>query len=526
MNGEQNLPQEKNEDVIHEVNEPLYVGIDVGGTKIQSCLIGASGRVFSRWKGVTPRGCPPEETVNEIERSVYYLLEKESISLDQLLAVGIAIPGVVETETGNIIVTPNMNLSGVKLGEILQERFHIPVAVGNDGNLGTLGEAWLGSGRNAKSVVGIFVGTGVGSGIVVNGNLWTGAAHAAGEIGHMVVQVPVESWKTRIPIYTKKTGNKSSEKISGKSELSKKPAQARLQVMEDNSGHSLYAATGPFGPEIPVACGCGNYGCLESLASRTAIEREIRLALAHGAESIITELTGGDMSLIRSGVLSKALKRGDAVVSAIVHYNAEVLAYACLTIRHFFDPEVIILGGGVMEACHHFIMPVIEKIMENDKLPAAASSRRILLSSLGDDAVALGAVALAQIVLGRGPFSAEKYVFPEYPRISQNEQNEICVNDVVFRNDFYIMANGKICSRGKLPKKDPHGFRRKDIEFVCEGPVQLLVLATDQAAEVSLSKKSIEFLVRRGIEFRILPVEEAISCFNTAEVHRAAVFHL
>lgn len=500
--------------------EPLYVGIDVGGTKIQSCLIGASGRIFARWKGITPRGCPPEETVNEIERSVHYLMEAESISIDALTAIGIAIPGVVETETGHVVVTPNMNLSDMKLGKILGDRFHVPVILGNDGNLGTLGEAWLGAGRYAKSVVGIFVGTGVGSGIVINGKLMAGAGHATGEIGHIVVQIPAESWKTRVPVFTQEQKNGANGKSAKK--ITAPPADMAGITLPENAP----LVPGPFGPEPPVMCGCGNYGCLESLASRTAIEREIRTALAHGAKSVVTELTGGDLSLIRSGTLSKALKRGDAVVSAIMHYNAEVLAYACLTVRHLLDPEVIVLGGGVMEACHQFIMPVIEKIMANDKLPAAPSNRRVVLSSLGDDAVALGAVALARIVLDDAPLTAETQITPVYPTLSRGEDAGVCVNGEAFHSDFFVLANGKVCSRGKPSKKDEHVFRRKDIELVCDGPVQLLVLATRRAAEVSLSKKSIDYLIRRGIEFSILPIDEAITCFNGTDVHRAAVFQL
>ncbi len=517
--------------------EPLYVGIDVGGTKIQSCLIGASGRVFARWKGITPRDCPPEETVNEIERSVRALLEAEGMVMEDLAAVGVAIPGVVETETGHVVVTPNMNLSGMDLGNILGQRLGIPVILGNDGNLGTLGEAWLGSARHAKSVIGIFVGTGVGSGAVINGKLWIGAGHAAGEIGHMVVQVPAESWKSRLPVFAqdnlplhgKKSGPevpKAMRHLPGVKPVKTKVTPPTGDTVEITPPSLAPYTPGPFGPEPPVMCGCGNYGCLESLASRTAIEREIRSALANGAKSVVTELTGGDLSLIRSGTLSKALKRGDAVVSAIIHYNAEVLAYACLTVRHMLDPEVIVLGGGVMEACHQFIMPIIEKVLENDKLPASPSNRRVVLSSLGDDAVALGAVALARMAHHDLPLTHETQIMPVYPILRLDLEGDVCVNDDVFHNDFYILANGKVCSRGKLPKKEPHGFRRKDIELACEGPVQLLVLATKHASEVSLSKKSIEYLIRRGIEFRILPVEEAIECFNSAEVHRAAVFHL
>lgn len=125
------------------------------------------------------------------------------------------------------------------------------------------------------------------------------------------------------------------------------------------------------------------------------MEREFRDAIAQGVPTCLTEMTQGNVARIKSGVLSKALKAKDPLVMAVVEYAAEVLGYACLTVRHLLDPEVILLGGGVMEACAWFILPIIEKIIDNDRLPAASSPRRVVVSALGDDAVLLGAVALA-----------------------------------------------------------------------------------------------------------------------------------
>ena len=160
-------------------------------------------------------------------------------------AMGVAIPGVVDPELGRIVVTPNMTLTGVALGSHLEARFHVPVALGNDCNLGALGETWLGSARRASSALGIFVGTGIGGGFVRKGKLWRGAREAAGEIGHIVMQIG--------------------------------------------------------GPK----CGCGNHGCLEALASRTAIENQLRAAVGAGRQTVLTELLGGDLQVIRSARCGK-----------------------------------------------------------------------------------------------------------------------------------------------------------------------------------------------------------------------------
>ena len=231
--------------------------------------------------------------------------------MELLTAIGVAVPGVVDPETARVVVTPNMNLTGVALGSYLEARFKVPVVLGNDCNLGALGEAWLGSSRQASSAIAILVGTGIGSGIVRKGKLWRGARESAGEIGHIVMQIG--------------------------------------------------------GPK----CGCGNQGCLEALASRTAIERDLRQAVAAGRKTALSSLLQGDLSLIRSSTLRKALESEDELVTEVMRRASEVLGYACLTVRHLLDPEVIVLGGGVVEACSQFMLPIVEHIVGCDQLPGA-----------------------------------------------------------------------------------------------------------------------------------------------------------
>ena len=130
--------------------------------------------------------------------------------------------------------------------------------------------------------------------------------------------------------------------------------------------------------------------------SRTAIERDIREAVEAGRETVLTDLLDGDLERIKSKALKRALKKGDDLVTEVMRRASEVLGYACLTVRHLLDPEVIVLGGGVMEACGKFIMPIVEEVMASDALPGATSGGKVVRSELEDDAGVLGAAALAR----------------------------------------------------------------------------------------------------------------------------------
>jgi len=466
-----------------------YIGIDVGGTKIQTSLVTEAGVVLASLRRETPRNCGAEVTLQVLDDAIKSLLQEQNLPPNKLAGIGIAIPGVVQPETGFIVGTPNMNLAGIDLGAYMKSRFDVPIAVGNDCNLGTLGECWLGSGRNTASCVGIFVGTGIGAGVVVNDTVLSGAGQSAGEIGHIVVQVPCEDWHQQIH---------------------------RKQKKFDNV----------FPPKHLPQCGCGNYGCFESLASRTAIERFIREAVQNGEKSIIKELNGGSLDVIKSGSLAKALKANDHVVKTIMHYVSQVIGYACLTVRHLLDPEVIVIGGGVMEACQKFMMPIIEAVVINDRLLAASSKRRVLLSSLRDDAVVLGAVALVRSTNGANPLQKKtRRALPHYPTLRLMADNVIHIADKPYSDDFFLLSDGSLSPREKLPKKDANGFRLKDIETATQGGIDLLILVSPKAGELTLSGKCHDYLYRRNIDYRVLPMEEGVKLYNSVAVRRAAVVH-
>ena len=474
-------------------NSPMqhkhYIGIDVGGTKIQTSLITEAGVVLASLRRETPRKCGAEVTLQAIEDAVKSLLQEREMQSRDLAGIGIAIPGVVLQDVGFIAHTPNMNLSGIDLGSHMKSRFDLPIAVGNDGNLGTLGECWLGSGRNAASCVGIFVGTGIGAGIVMNDVVSSGAGQSAGEIGHIVIQVPCEDW---------------------------------WQQLQHKQKKLIHA----FVPKHLPQCGCGNYGCFESLASRTAIERSIREAVQSGQKSVITDMNGGSLEVIKSGSLAKALKANDHVVTTIMHYVSQVIGHACLTVRHLLDPEVIVLGGGVMEACQKFMMPIIEAVVVNDKLLAASGKRRVLLSSLRDDAIVLGAVALVRSLNGSNPLHKKTHrIIPHYPTLRLMADNVLHIADKPYSEDFFLLSDGSIRPREKLPKRDDDGFRLKDIEKATHGGVDLLILISPKAGELTLSGKCHDYLYRRNIDYRILQMEEGVKLYNSVAGRRAAIVH-
>jgi len=448
----------------------MYVGVDVGGTSITAALVNEAGQVISRAKNPTPRVDQAEPVLAAIEQTIDEVLRKALRKGHTVAAIGLAIPGVVDPKRGLIVVTPNMPLSGVAIGKRFKQRFNLPIALGNDCNLGAIGERWLGSARSARSVMAILVGTGIGGGFVQKKRLWRGAREAASEIGHIVMQID--------------------------------------------------------GPE----CGCGNRGCLEALASRTAMERDLREAIAAGRQSALGELCQGDLSVIRSRYLRQALEAGDELTREVVRRAAEVLGHACLTVRHLLDPELIVLGGGVLEACSEFIMPVVEQIVASDRLPGAREGGQVVLSSLGDDAVVLGCVALARKAAGRSPFRKRFAVEPQYPAVGPVEFGRIVIGGETYSSDVFINVHGKIKQRDKQLARESQGSSHligpQELEKVCRGGPALLIIGTGMEGQVELADQAESFLQRRRIEYRLLPTPEAVEAFNQANGRRALLAHL
>lgn len=312
------------------------IGVDMGGTKILSAVIDAEGNILGTAKVPTKADRGPSVVIDRIAGSIRKAIDKSGVAAASIQAVGIGAPGPLDPATGVVIFAPNLRWKDVRLKDELEARVGFPTYVDNDVNVGTLGEHVFGAGQGFQNVVGIFVGTGIGGGIILQGELFHGASKTAGEIGHIIVK-----------------------------------------------------AGGP-------RCGCGTRGCLEAIASRTAMTKQFQKAIKKGQKSVLSELTRGDLSAIRSGVLAKAIRLNDKLTLKVIKKTTKYLGVGIGSIVNFLNPEMIVLGGGVVEALDDTFLDDIRAAAKKYALPNTLSGVQIVPAKLGDNAGILGAAALAR----------------------------------------------------------------------------------------------------------------------------------
>lgn len=454
----------------------LYIGIDLGGTNVSGALVDPAGGIVARVREDTPRNGSPADVLEAICGAITPLVAAAGRSRRPAAAIGLGVPGLVDPDRGVVIVAPNVGkgLSGQQMVDPVEKRFGIACVLGNDANVAVMGECWLGASRGMRHVVGLTVGTGVGGGLVVDGRLVTGANHAAGEIGHMIVQLG--------------------------------------------------------GPK----CGCGSRGCLEALASRTAIEKRIREAVRDGQKTVLTDLLDGDLSRIRSKALRKALRKGDPLTVRVVSEAARCLGLGCMNISRILAPEAIVLAGGVIEACGDFVMPLVREVFESDPLAVPGARCRLLASELGDDAGVLGAAALARDYALNGPAdtaAALPAAAPgAAPRVGELRRGEVVVGGHRFETDIWVRADGTVRKRKKAVIKRQYGTSHtigvEEVRKVCKGGARTLVVGTGQKGKASLNKEAERYLKESGVEVRVLPSPDAAAEFNRAAGPKALVLHV
>jgi glucokinase len=321
------------------------LGIDLGGTKTLAAVVDiTNGEVVSSERKPT-RAEKGQEYVSQhiINLSTAALESAKLAAGAKIIGVGIGAAGQIDRKNGVVVDAPNLGVKGMPMAEILGKQFGKPVAVANDVEVAALGEYLYGSGRGYSTFVVMFVGTGIGSGIVQNGRLYAGLTGTAGEVGHMTIQ-----------------------------------AGGRI-------------------------CPCGSRGCLEAYASRTAITKAIMAEIHHGRTSVLAEeaelqLKEGE-TIIRSGLLASALNRGDALVNEIITEAADFLGYGLASVMNFYNPECIILGGGVIEA----IDLLFERAVHRARITALADPGRktkIIRAKLGDFSGVVGAACLGAQAAG------------------------------------------------------------------------------------------------------------------------------
>jgi hypothetical protein len=209
---------------------------------------------------------------------------------------------------------------------------------------------------------------------------------------------------------------------------------------------------------------------------------------------------------------------------------AEVLGYACVNIRHLIDPEAIVLGGGVIEACSDFIMPIVENIVGLDPLPGAREGGRVLLSALGDDAVVLGAVAAARKLVGRSPFKKRFQVKPTYPEITRLGGGEIVVGGDTYGRDVCISVAGKVKKREEDQAEKWYGSADvvgpKELERVCRGGPEVLFVGSGKSDKLRLTDEAHRYLVQRSIQYEVLPTGKVADRYNRSKLRKAALIRV
>lgn len=316
----------------------LRLGIDLGGTKILAAVVDAQGKVLGEAKKSTHPERGQDAVIDRIVKTAKEAMAAAGVDSSTVAVAGIGAPGPVDTASGVVYRPPNLEgWDEVPLGNLLSKGLDMPVFVDNDVNLGTLAEQVLGAGQGAQDLVAIFVGTGVGGGIIIDGKLQRGFRGAAGEIGHIIVD-----------------------------------------------------------PDGPL-CGCGRRGCLEAFASRTAIERDVRAAMAGGRPSIVGELlAAADRNRLTSGVIAEALSRQDALMVEVITQVQRYLGIAVANVVNLLDPQVVVFGGGVVEALgEQFIAPIRKVARPLFLQQMKADQVRIVAATLGDHAGVLGASIMA-----------------------------------------------------------------------------------------------------------------------------------
>jgi glucokinase len=308
------------------------VGVDVGGTNI---VVGTVAQDGSELVGVVSEPTRSEEGADAVVERIITLARASMAQAHgkEIAGVGIGSPGPLDTKTGVVLLTPNLGWVNMPLRDRVAAGLGLPATLDNDANCAIFGEWWRGAARGTEFVVGLTVGTGIGGGIVLHGDVYHGASDIAGEIGHMTI---------------------------------------------DSTGRR---------------CKCGNYGCLEAYASGPAIAARAVEGIEAGAESALPTYVAGDLNLITAQVVYEAAHDGDSYALEVVRDTAKFLGAGVANIINIFNPQVVVICGGVTLAGDKLFVPLRSEVKRRAFKPAVEVCR-ILPGELPGTAGVWGAAAV------------------------------------------------------------------------------------------------------------------------------------
>ncbi len=313
------------------------IGIDVGGTNVKIALVDDNGKIIYSNSVPTYAKMGYEYTVNNIKQAIKDLMKETNTTPSDIEGIGFDFPGQVDCKTGVVKLAPNIpGWVNVPIAQMIEDEFHIPTRIDNDVRCAALGELKFGAGKGCENFICITVGTGIGSGIVINGKVVRGATNAAGELGHIKLQM--------------------------------------------NGG--------------PI-CGCGDTGCLEAFASGPAIVAMAQEYIKGGKSTKFREMAAVEGGEITPYMVAKAAEEGDPVAKRIFEIVGEYIGIGLTSVINLLNPERVIIGGGVAESGELLLGPIRKTIKER-AMVVAGNAVEIVPAQLGNSAGVIGASMLIE----------------------------------------------------------------------------------------------------------------------------------
>jgi glucokinase len=312
-----------------------WLGFDLGGTKMMAAVFNGDFKVVASVRAKTKGTGGRQAVLARIQGTIAEVLREAGLDASGLGGIGVGCPGPLDLNRGVILHAPNLSWHDVPLKATLEKKFKCPTVIVNDVDAGTYGEFRFGAGRGARCVLGVFPGTGIGGACIYEGRIIRGRTGSCMEIGHVRVE-----------------------------------PEGRL-------------------------CGCGQRGCLESVASRLAISAEAAAAVYRGEAPALQRLAGTDLSEIKSGTLARSIKAGDSAIESIVRNAARKIGSVVADVVNLLAPDIIVFGGGLVEALPAIVIGEARKSICGQAMKAFTKDLKIVAAELGDNATAMGAAALA-----------------------------------------------------------------------------------------------------------------------------------
>ena len=321
--------------ILLKLNPKAYyvVGVDLGTLNTIAVVVDLEGKIMERVEHPTNGKWSKDKVIERLKAVIHEVITASNINIQKIAGIGLAVPGLVDSKKGIMLITPNFGWRNTPLKEMLEKEFHTPIFIDNNNNAMALSEAEFGIARGIRNFICVNVGIGIGSGVVINGELYRGETECTGEIGHTTVDYN--------------------------------------------------------GPK----CSCGNNGCLEVMAAAPAIARRAVKAIKEGEKTLITELVNSNLDEISAAIVAEAANKGDKLAREIIEKTGEYLGTGIANIINLFNPQMVIIGGGVAQAGDLIFNP-LKKTMEKRAFPVPAKVVKIVASSLGRDCTVIGAATL------------------------------------------------------------------------------------------------------------------------------------